>query len=1343
MALVGAPARGQTPERLTSVTALGIPREPSGSSLAPSPSGLVLFAVGDDRGVELWRSDLTAGGTGLVRDIQSGPGSSWPSHLTSTGTAWLFSADDGVHGRELWRSDGTASGTRLVKDVRPGAPSSSPGYCGSEGLATTTLGSAALLFADDGLHGTELWRTDGTEAGTFLLKDIRPGSAASQEWGRCWPEMVAVGSRMYFVANDGVHGAELWRTDGTGGGTRLLKDTRPGSADEDGPSSLTAVGGRLFFIADGQLWSSDGTAAGTVPVGRTVPWSEIVSFGGRAFFAADFWGDDELWVSDGTTAGTRIVSDLGSDSSVSGLVALPGTIVLFVNRRHTYTELWVSDGTSAGTRFVTALGGDGLHAPDELTPAGSTLYFSFGAEFPEDSEPWRTDGTAAGTRRVRDLRPGPEGSLSGCWDCAYPRMAPAGGGIVFFGDDGASGDALWKSDGTEAGTALLASWLAPSPMAVAGEGLFFVAAGGSSGFELWRTEARSGTEALVKDIRPGGAASAPSELTAVEDVLYFAADDGESGRELWRSDGTEAGTVRVRDIRPGTLPSNPGELTALGGLLLFSAEDAAGRELWRSDGTEAGTVRVLDIKPGPAGSSPDRLTVSGGLLYFVASSPDSPIAELWRTDGTASGTIPLTDLKSAYTTVSITELEDVGGALVFATAGSPEGLWRSDGTPAGTFLVKASLPPGPSQLTAVDGEAFFTAAPSPDSAGGGALALWASDGTAGGTRLVREIGGGGLSTSPQDLTALGGRLLFTADDGVHGREPWTSDGTASGTQLVADVRPGPEGSGPAEIVALWDASYMAADDGMLGRELWTSDGTAGGTGPLADIRPGPEGSGPARLTAEGGLLHFAADDGGGLQVWWLPATPGLAVHPVSVTEGDSGTVDAVFKVSLLTPNPDPVSVDFATVDGSATAGSDYEARSGSLAFAPGDREHEVVVRVTGDGLFERDETFQVELSNPRGAPITRASATGRIRDDDGALVRVTLPGGATGLNFTAILGNGTLAAVTGPQSGDVSFLSAPAAWSVEATTTGAGDWLRVTPGGGDGPATVRFEVADSGSFVAGTFRARARFGGAEILNEVVVDVTLTVSSAPSAAPFGFLDTPSNGATGVTGAVPVTGWALDDVEVTKVEVYRDLVAGETPTPGGSVYVGDGTFVSGARPDISRLFPDYPWSQRAGWGYMFLTNMLPGQGNGPFTLYAYAHDPEGHVTLLGSRAITCTNAAATRPFGTIDTPAQGHSVSGSAYNVFGWALTPQPGTIPTDGSTLQVYVDGVPLGHPTYDLYRSDIATLFPGYANSDGAVGLFVLDTTTLSNGIHTIAWAVTDDLGRSDGIGSRYFWVQN
>jgi hypothetical protein len=159
-------------------------------------------------------------------------------------------------------------------------------------------------------------------------------------------------------------------------------------------------------------------------------------------------------------------------------------------------------------------------------------------------------------------------------------------------------------------------------------------------------------------------------------------------------------------------------------------------------------------------------------------------------------------------------------------------------------------------------------------------------------------------------------------------------------------------------------------------------------------------------------------------------------------------------------------------------------------------------------------------------------------------------------------------------------------------------------------------------------------------------------------------------------------------------------------------------------------------------MVLTNMLPFQGNGAYKFFVYANDVEGKQTLLGTRRITCTNASSVAPFGAIDTPGQGQSVSGTVVN-FGWVLTPQPNEIPADGSTIWVYVDGVPIGHPVYNVFRADIARLFPGYANTNGAIGYFVMDTTTLANGLHTIAWSVTDNAGNAAGIGSRFFRVRN
>lgn len=258
-------------------------------------------------------------------------------------------------------------------------------------------------------------------------------------------------------------------------------------------------------------------------------------------------------------------------------------------------------------------------------------------------------------------------------------------------------------------------------------------------------------------------------------------------------------------------------------------------------------------------------------------------------------------------------------------------------------------------------------------------------------------------------------------------------------------------------------------------------------------------------------------------------------------------------------------------------------------------------------------------------------------------------------------------------------------------------------------------------------------------------LTVTIRVPPfgaSAPPTGTFDTPLQNAV-VSGEIGVTGWALDDIGISGVDIYRSPLAGEpVDLTHRLVGIGPATLVTGARPDVQAAFPTRPLAERAGWGYMLLTNMLPAGGNGTFTLHAFARDFDGHDVLLGSRTITARNSDARLPFGTIDTPEQGATVSGTVVN-FGWALTPQPAIIPLDGLTIGVYIDGAFAGHPVYNNARDDIRALFPGYRNTDGAVGYFVLDTTQLANGVHTIEWGVSDDRGNAQGIGSRYFTVNN
>jgi hypothetical protein len=328
--------------------------------------------------------------------------------------------------------------------------------------------------------------------------------------------------------------------------------------------------------------------------------------------------------------------------------------------------------------------------------------------------------------------------------------------------------------------------------------------------------------------------------------------------------------------------------------------------------------------------------------------------------------------------------------------------------------------------------------------------------------------------------------------------------------------------------------------------------------------------------------------------------------------------------------------------------------------------------------------------------------------------------------------------MTGPQTVTIAFAGGSSiAWTASSNQPN----IVVSPGSGSGNGTIQITATPGGSGII-TLNAAGAFNSPK-------QIQVNVVSAIPGSPFGSFDTPLNNITGIAGAIPVTGWALDSIGVASVGIYRDRVAGETPGSNGLVFVGDAIFVPGARPDVESTYPNAPSNYQAGWGYMLLTNMLPnnggsaGLGNGTYNLHAIATNAAGTMQDLGTRTITVDNAHASKPFGTIDTPAQGGTVSGSAFVNYGWALTQNPNFIATDGSTLSVIVDGVTLGHPTYNQYRSDIATLFPGLANSNGAVGYLYLDSTTLANGMHTISWTATDSAGHTDGLGSRYFAVLN
>jgi hypothetical protein len=336
-------------------------------------------------------------------------------------------------------------------------------------------------------------------------------------------------------------------------------------------------------------------------------------------------------------------------------------------------------------------------------------------------------------------------------------------------------------------------------------------------------------------------------------------------------------------------------------------------------------------------------------------------------------------------------------------------------------------------------------------------------------------------------------------------------------------------------------------------------------------------------------------------------------------------------------------------------------------------------------------------------------------------------------------------AFTSQTSSQVVRLTQTGAGSVTWTATPSAPWLVVSPTSGSGSATLTVST----QFVSGlsssqTGNVNLAFSGAGNTAGPIA-VTLTVSpTGTTSPPTGAFDTPADGLTGVTGSIAVTGWAMDDVEVTRVRILRDPVAGE---PAGTLIpIGDAVLVDGARPDVQLLFPNSPRNTRAGWGYLMLTNFLPSLGNGTFRLHAIADDADGNSTPLGTKTIVCDNASATTPFGAIDTPIQGGTVSGNVTN-FGWVLSRNPRRAdPPGGGTVRVVVDGVFLPQvPSGWNTRTDLAALFPAadYPGIGTALGVAAFDSTSLANGVHTLSWVVTDNLGAASGIGSRYFTVSN
>ena len=836
-----------------------------------------------------------------VADISTDPQSSNPVELVALGDVLLFTAFSPTDGLEIFRTDGTPDGTSQVTNIDTYVS----GQAVTPGLLTRS-GSLVYFLVErlvDGAREAEVWRTDGTPAGTLALAT---GFATSTYPG----SFTDVAGALYFVAQQGSGPANIWKSDGTPATT--VQVSNAGSSGF-APANLTALGGLLLFTATDaagtELWRSDGTLAGTTRVADIRPGSAssspqgLVALGSVAYFvASDGTSGTELWRSDGTAAGTWRVADInpgGGSSFPRDLTNVDGTLFLFAHPSGSFSDrqLWRSDGTAAGTTAVAT----GLAQGFGLMAVGPRMFFQAG------SQPtlWTSDGTNRGTIALG-------AGLAPLWLTAF------GGRLLFSGVDAGGDRELWASDGTPEGTARVAdvnpgsAGSDPSRLTVLGDSVFFRAFNEASGAEIWVMDGTGGGTALAADVAPGTTGSSPRQLRALGDRVVFVAGNRQVGNEPFVSDGTAAGTMVLADTEAGSASSNPYLQLVFDGGLYFVSNGLLHGGVWRTDGTPAGTVELasgtgLDLFPPPL--------ALGGALYFT-----SAFSSVWRTDGTPGGTTRLatptpqqfcvqSPFPFCFTIPPAPVLLDVGGAPWFtATDQTAQGsfgngsLWVSDGTPGGTTRVTEIVHPAdtepipgptfaapPIPAAVLGSHVVFAAAGTTDFDGAG-VELLISDGTPDGTVRLADIAPGAADSDPRLLTPWNGRIVFDADDGTTGREPWVTDGTPAGTMPIADINPGPDGSDPEFLGAVGGVLVLSAADATGGREPWRTDGTPGGTSRLRDIAAGSDGSDPVFWRVEDGILYFLATDAAhGRELWRTDGTSAGTLLLADIEPGPAGS----------------------------------------------------------------------------------------------------------------------------------------------------------------------------------------------------------------------------------------------------------------------------------------------------------------------------------------------------------------------------------------------------------------------------------------------------------------------
>lgn len=827
---------------------------------------VVNYAVSIESPAQLWRTDGTPEGTQYVMEMGARSLAMAPI-ATDTHIYW------GINNDELWATDGTVAGTHQVMDFNGILPE-----------RAIKFRNQLIFSLKTAQTGRELWRSDGTEAGTHIITDLDPGRDDGATY-----EFVATEEAVIFNGTNGTAYSHLFRTDGTAAGTSAI--TGRNNSGFSNPYGMVQVNGIVYFIDGERLGRTDGTTEGSyaIAIGQganTVKPQQLMASG------------NDLYFFNGTNLGRPVL------------------------------QLYRWSNGQSQPEMVTELNSY-TRTMEMVLYKGKSYFFAWDAD--HGTELWQSDGTTAGTHMVVDLTPGAANGAQG--------SVKVGGDYLYYLSPNGQNIRLASYNATTGTTGIIKDFGPATVTASAGalgsngQGLYFQWSSFKDGSVVYHTQGTAESTTVLRDL---GTSHAPATDFTDPWVLYngyyyFVAHDGEHGQCVWKSDGTTAGTILFKDVHPDTPYGDVANLVVAGNTLYFSERTASNKptRVWRSDGTPEGTVPhaelIVDGSPAhilianavngalmvcaenwPYGQR-QWLAVSRGAETAVPCTPLAIIGvkpiypavddtfglftwpspgvgwELWRTDGTPAGTSMVKDLSpETSATGSATEFRMLLGKYAFGD------LYVTDGTSDGTrpfFNCGANCLKGQFSMFEHDGVVYFTGL---DATHG--WAMYKTDGNT--TEFLNDPKPGAVSTGgPFAYVFLNGRILYTNNmtyNDFVGNELWTMD-LATGQHQKIYSSPGKITPGTWPVNGRY---YFTNSTYQTGTELWSSDGTAEGTRMVRDIQPGEGSSNPKGLTALNGALYFIATSNGRDDLWKTTAN-GVTKK---VTSAD-GTIGRFYLIS--------------------------------------------------------------------------------------------------------------------------------------------------------------------------------------------------------------------------------------------------------------------------------------------------------------------------------------------------------------------------------------------------------------------------------------------------------------